>query len=247
MKQFISILLIALLLLTLNLGWRMPQDKKDITAYVVKIVRDVKKKGPTTGWQSAVALDMLRSGYQIRTEENSLAMIKFADETKLIVRQKSLVDIKGQVSGRQILDRTVYTEKGSIQFNVVKQQKEQFRFSSPVSVASIRGTEGAFNVGSDSTDKLIINRGLATLTNLLSNQSEEVGDGETGESDGSGHLRKRKSTPEEQEEGSGNLNSSFNQGLGNEQSPDQKTKRTMRIPGIDKDGNSKTLILEWEE
>jgi hypothetical protein len=174
---------------------------------------------------------MLRSGYQIRTEENSLAMIKFADETKLIVRQKSLVDIKGQVSGRQILDRTVYTEKGSIQFNVVKQQKEQFRFSSPVSVASIRGTEGAFNVGSDSTDKLIINRGLATLTNLLSNQ----------------HLRKRKSTPEEQEEGSGNLNSSFNQGLGNEQSPDQKTKRTMRIPGIDKDGNSKTLILEWEE
>jgi hypothetical protein len=247
MKRTVSITLMALLLLTLNLGWRMPQDKKDITAYVVKIVRDVKKKGPTTGWQSAVALDMLRSGYQIRTEDNSLAMIKFADETKLIVRQKSLVDIKGQVSGKQILDRTVYTERGSIQFNVVKQQKEQFRFSSPVSVASIRGTEGAFNVGSDSTDKLIINRGLATLTNLISNRSQDVNGGETGESDGSGNIRKRKSTQGEQEEGSGNLNSRFNQGLGDEKSPDQKSKRTMRIPGVDKDGNSKALILEWED
>ena len=35
----------------------------------------------------------------------SLAMIKFSDESKLIVRQKSIVDIKGSVSGRQILDR----------------------------------------------------------------------------------------------------------------------------------------------
>ncbi len=67
MKQTLTVLLVALLLLTLNLGWRPPQEKKDITAYVVKVVRDVKKKGPTAGWQAAVPLDRLRSGYQIRT------------------------------------------------------------------------------------------------------------------------------------------------------------------------------------
>jgi hypothetical protein len=247
MKQTLTVLLVALLLLTLNLGWRPPQEKKDITAYVVKVVRDVKKKGPTAGWQAAVPLDRLRSGYQIRTEESSLAMIKFADETKLIVRPKSLVDIKGQVSGKQILDRTVYTERGNIQFNVVKQQREQFRFSSPVSVASIRGTEGAFVAGADSTDMLIINTGLATLTNLRSNRSQDVGAGETGTSDGRGNLGKRKSSKDEQDLGSGDLGSPYNKDLGQPQGGDDKPKRTMRIPGVDKEGNSKTMILEWND
>lgn len=250
MKRIGFILVIAMAMLALNLGWQNPQDKKDIAAYIVKVVRDVKTKGGTTGWRAAVPLDRLKSGYQVRTEESSLAMIKFSDETKLIVRQKSIVDIKGEVSGRQILDRNIYTEKGNIQFNVVKQQKEQFRFSSPISVASIRGTLGAFIVGEDSVDNLIINRGLGTLLNLISNKSQDVGDGQTGVSDGKGNLNLRPSTDDDKNQGSDNPNSPYNKGLqGDDQGgQDQgKTKKTLRVPGEDKDGNSKTLILEWKE
>jgi hypothetical protein len=250
MKRIGMILAVAVAMLALNLGWQNPQDKKDIAAYIVKVVRDVKTKGGTTGWRAAVPLDQLKSGYQVRTEESSLAMIKFSDESKLIVRQKSIVDIKGQVSGRQILDRNIYTEKGNIQFNVVKQEKEQFRFSSPISVASIRGTVGAFIAGADSIDNLIINHGLATLLNLLSNNSQDVGDNQTGVSDGHGNVNLHQSTKDEQDQGSDNPNNPYNKGLqGDDQGgKDQgKTKKTLKVPGEDKDGNTKTLILEWKE
>ncbi len=252
MKRIALLTAIAALILLLNVGWQNPQDKHDIAAYIVKVVRDVKKRSTTTGWQTAVPLDRLKSGYQVRTEESSLAMIKFADNSKLIVRQKSIVDIKGEVRGRQILDRNVYTERGNIQFNVVKQEREQFRFSSPVSVASIRGTEGAFIAGVDSVDNLIIIHGLATLTNLLSNQSQDVGNGQTGRSDGHGNVGVHNSSNDEQNMGTDNPNSPYNQGLqegqqGGQQGDQGKTKRTLRIPGEDKDGNTKTIILEWEE
>ena len=248
MKRTGVVLVTAVAMLALNLGWQNPQDKKDIAAYVVKVVRDVKTKGGTTGWHSAVPLEQLKSGCQVRTEDQSLAMIKFADETKLIVRQKSIVDIKGTVSGKQILDRNIYTEKGNIQFNVVKQnEKEQFRFSSPVSVASIRGTGGAFIAGGDSVDMLIINHGLANLLNLLSKLSRDVGDNQTGVSDGSGHLNIRPSNDDEKLLGSDNPNNPYNKGLGGDKQNQGKNKKTLRIPGEDKDGNSKTLILEWNE
>jgi len=250
MKRTVLLMTIAVLILLLNVGWQNPQDRKDIAAYIVKIVRDVKKRSSTTGWQTAVPLDRLKSGYQVRTEDASLAMIKFADDSKLIVRQKSIVDIKGEVRGKQILDRNVYTERGNIQFNVQKQEREQFRFSSPVSVASIRGTEGAFVAGSDSLDRLIIIHGLATLTNLVSNQAQDVGDNQTGTSDGKGNLNVRGSTNDEQQMGTSDPNSPYNEGLQEgQQGKDQrgKAKRVLRIPGEDRDGNTKTIILEWEE
>ncbi|MBI4428678.1 MAG: FecR domain-containing protein, partial [Ignavibacteriales bacterium] len=120
------VVVVSVLLLLMSIAWQNPQDKKDITAYVMKVVNDVTKKGPTTGWTAAIATDRLRAGYNVRTEDGSLAVIKFADDSKLIVRPKSIVDIKGQVQGRQILDRSVYTERGNVAFNVKKQEKEQF-------------------------------------------------------------------------------------------------------------------------
>jgi hypothetical protein len=118
------------------------QDTRDIQAVVVKVVRDVQKKSQTTGWQKTLPADRLRSGYQLRTDDKSLAMVMFPDQSKLIIRAKSIVEIKGQKQDKQIVDRSVHVERGRLAFNVKKQEREQFRFSSPISVASIRGTEG---------------------------------------------------------------------------------------------------------
>lgn len=240
-QSHIVVAVAGLILLTLNVGWRTPQDKRDIQAVLVKVVRDVNRKAPTTGWQKAVPLDRLRSGYQVRTQEGSLAMIMFADQSRLVVRQKSIVEIKGQVQGRQILDRNVYLEKGNVQFNVKKQESEQFRFSSPISVASIRGTDGAFIAGEDSVDFLIILEGLATLTNLISNQSQDVGTGQTGQSDGEGALNVRQSSTQEQQQG-GSAGDQEQQGT-----PQPKVKKKMEIPGVDKSGKTTVIVIEWEE
>lgn len=243
-KSTFLILIVASILM-LSPAWRTPQNKGDFPATVIKVIKSVDKKSPTSGWQKALLADQLHSGYELRTEQGSFAMIKFPDETKIIVRQNSIVSVKAKVQGRQVLDRSIYMPRGSVAFDVKKQATEQFRFSSPISVASIRGTQGGYSSGADSVDQLIINEGLATLTNLLSHLSQDVSTGQIGITYGNGQINVNKSTPDQQEQG--NIG---NTGLGDQggnQGGTQKTKRQIRIPGEDKDGHKKTIIFEWEE
>ena len=252
-RMYIIVTVLSVVLLLLSVAWQNPQDKRDIQAYVVKVVNTVTKKGPTTGWSDAVTADRLKAGYEVQTDGGSLAIIKFQDDSKLIVRQKSIVNIKGQVQGKQILDRTVHMTKGNMAFNVKKSEKEQFRFSSPVSVASIRGTEGAYIVGQSGggmlidEDLLIILHGLADFLNLRSDKSGQVRDGQTGRARGDGTLDVNPSTPDEKGQGSSDSGNPNNQVGGDQQSGGEKTKHQLRIPGVDKDGNPKTVIIEWEE
>lgn len=229
--------LVGIVLLT-SPAWKSPQDGKDIQAIVVKVVNTVDKNVPTRGWSKAVPLDRLRSGYEVRTQDKSYALIRFADETKLLVRQKSVVEIRGRVEGRRIVDRNVHTTRGRVAFDVKKSEREQFRFSSPISVASIRGTLGSYLADSDSLNKLIINRGLASFTSLISNQTQDVGSNQTGVADDKGNLFVRQSTKDEEEEGAG------------KEPTEEDTRmetRQLRIQGVDKDGNPKTVILEWKQ
>lgn len=235
-RKLLFALVLAGSILVTSPAWRLPQDKKDIQAVIIKVVRDV-KKSTTRGWQEAVNLDRLRSGQQVRTDARSVALIKFVDNSKLIVREKSIVEIKGTVQGREVLDRDVHMTRGRITFNVTKGEREQFRFSSPISVASIRGTEGGY-ASLDSLDLLTILHGLATLTNLISNQSQDVGGNQTGTADKKGNLHVRRSTQNE-----------LNDATFNESETDDggKVRHTLRIPGEDKNGNPKTIVLEWND
>ena len=195
-KKKIVIMSVLVLLGVLTLGQKTEQDKKDISAYIVKVIRDVNMKSPTTGWQKAVPLSKLKSGYEVQTDKGSLAMILFADQSKLILREKSIVTIKGEVQGKEILSRSVHMDRGNMIFNVKKAETEQFRFSSPISVASIRGTIGGYVSGGNS-DFLTISEGLAEFTNSLSGRSSNVGSGHTGVADSSGNLDVRKANKKE--------------------------------------------------
>jgi len=243
-RKSVFLILIVASILMLSPAWRTPQDKGDFPATVIKVIRGVDKKSPTTGWQKALLADQLHSGYELRTEQGSFAMIKFPDETKIIVRQNSIVQVKARVQGRQVLDRSIYMQQGNVAFDVKKQATEQFSFSSPISVASIRGTQGGYSAGADSVDQLIINEGLATLTNLLSHLSQDVSTGQIGITYGNGQIQVHNSTHDQQQQGDiGNtgLGQGGNEGQGG------KVKRQLRIPGEDKNGNKKTIIFEWEE
>lgn len=198
MSKKIIIISVLVLLGVLSLGQKRQEDKKDISAYIVKVIRDVNMKSPATGWQKAVPLSKLKSGYEVKTDKGSLAMILFADQSKLILREKSIVTIKGTVQGKEILSRSVHMDRGNMIFNVKKAETEQFRFSSPISVASIRGTEGGY-VSGGNTDLFTISVGLAEFTNSISGRSTNVGSGQTGVADSSGNLNLRKANKKELE------------------------------------------------
>ncbi len=191
MIKKIIIISVLVLLGVLSLGQKGPQDRRDISAYIVKVIRDVNMKSPATGWQKAVPLSKLKSGYEVKTDKGSLAMILFADQSKLILREKSIVTIKGEVQGKEILSRNVHMDRGNMIFNVKKAETEQFRFSSPISVASIRGTQGGYISGGNA-DSLTISDGLADFTNSISGKTGSVATGQTGVADSSGDFHVRK-------------------------------------------------------
>lgn len=219
------------------------QDTRDIQAVVVKVVRDVLKKSTTTGWQKAIPADRLRSGYQLRTDDKSLAMIVFPDQSKLIVRAKSIVEIKGQKQDKQIVDRSVHVERGRLAFNVKKQEREQFRFSSPISVASIRGTEGGVDHSVvDTTSTFVCTDGSFDVDGF------PVNAGQTYQRHGSNQGIVRNSTPtdnnianqseqveEETDQG---------QGPGQGQAPPQQPKNRLELIGRDASGKEVKIRIE---
>ncbi len=157
-RSFVLVIIVIVAALLAAPAWNF-QEKKPIAAYIIKVVKDVEQRSKSTsGWSKALLLSELKAGYEVRTQEKSLAIIKFADESKVSVREKSIITISGEVAGNKILNRDVYIERGRAVFDVKKQETEQFRFTSPISVASIRGTEGGtgFDPGTTISDITII-------------------------------------------------------------------------------------------
>jgi hypothetical protein len=188
-RSFALVAIIAVAALLLAPAWNFQQDKKSITAIIIKVKNDVERKTPTTAWTKALLLSELKAGHEVRTMEKSLALIKFSDESKVIVREKSLLTVQGEVEGKRILNRDVYIERGRAVFDIKKQQTEQFRFSSPISVASIRGTGGGTGFEPDQGEAdLTIIVGEALFRNTQSNCERTVGAGQTARTDTSGQC-----------------------------------------------------------
>jgi hypothetical protein len=91
----------------------------------------------------------------------------------------------------------VNLDKGGLGFNIAKQRpEEEFRFTSPTSVASIRGTSGQYLVSRDG-DTLVVLNGNVLLSNNSSSKSVDVSSGFTGISGPDGSLYARQSTNDE--------------------------------------------------
>lgn len=191
MKRSLTLVIIVVVAALLAApAWNF-QEKKPIAAYIIKVVKDVERRsGKTEGWSKALALTELRAGYEVRTQESSLALIKFADDSKVTVRPKSILTIAGEVQGGKILNRDIYIERGRTVFDIKKQKEEQFRFTSPISVASIRGTQGGtgFEPSNEFADIIIIT-GLAEFSSSRTGCQVQVGAGMTGTIDSTGTCR----------------------------------------------------------
>jgi hypothetical protein len=165
-------------------------------ALVFKIVQDVTKKTSTADWTKALKGENLSSGDQVKTGTHSLAIVKFLDNSILRVREQSVLTVSGEGSrGSQV--RTIQINAGAFGFDVKKQkQNEQFRLTSPTSVASIRGTKGTWS-GGRGNDTLVVVEGLVNLRNSVSNKDLDIPAGYIGFSNSDGSLSSRHGTAEE--------------------------------------------------
>lgn len=172
-------------------------QKKKAVATVFKPVGAVEHKPENKDWTKAKPATPLISGDLIRTGENSFAIIKFLENSVLRVQEKSEVTINGEISKGEF-SKNVHLERGELGFNVKKRQNEKFEFSTPTSVASIRGTGGLLIAGLDSNDVLIVGNGTIDFRSLISNLTTRVHGGQTAYSFADGTIKVDSTTQEEQ-------------------------------------------------
>jgi len=165
-------------------------------ALAVKVIRDVSTKTETIDWTQTKKGDLIYSGDHVRTGDRSIAIVKFTDNSILRVREQSELQIIGEQKD-SVLQKNVHLTKGQFSFDIQKQtENEKFIFSSPTSVAAIRGTQGTFT-RLDSGDVVVVLQGLVNLINTVTNTSTDIGAGQTGVSNDNGTVTVHTSTKSE--------------------------------------------------
>ncbi len=232
MKTFVSICILLAVAVPAETRTAVPAADESI-ALVSRVILDVMRKEASADWQKAVRGEILNSGDRIRTGVHSLAVIKFKDNSMVRVRELSELTVTASVRGNAF-SKTVDIQTGTVGFNVNKQQQdEEFRFSTPTSVASVRGTEGLLISQADA-DTLTVLDGLVHLTNMVSAQSLDVPAGYTGISRRDGSLTVHASTPDERQAARNALESGTNE---------KKLEFELR----DRDGKTRQLDIDYHD
>jgi hypothetical protein len=163
---------------------------------ITKVVPLVDRKPADKDWSTASKGEAVFSGDRVRTGAGkSLAIIKFKDRSFLRLHENSELSVTAESKGPALL-KDASLLKGVMGFNVETQKNgDQFRFTSPTSVASIRGTRGLFLT--KQADTLIITEGLVRFRNLVSGQEVDVPAGFAGFSFPDGTIQVRAASPAE--------------------------------------------------
>lgn len=156
---------------------------------LTKVIQKVEYKSVEDGnWDNAELGGVLYDGDEVRTGNRSLALLKFLDNSLLRVRQNSIVTIYGTKENSK-LNKNTFIQQGKVGFEVSKQEGEEFKFTTPTGVASIRGTSGFFEVPVDGSMLLYVDEGLVEIESQLgSKASGSVGAGQVARINTNGDL-----------------------------------------------------------
>lgn len=212
MKLQLKIVLVLIFAFIVGFGavaQNVPVDDETPIALVKKIVRDVKyKEADQSDWELAKTGEPLAAGGEVKTGFKSLALVLFTDGSGLLrVQENSILHIYGNKEERQI-NKNTFIEKGIVGFEVSKQEDEEFKFTTPTMVASIRGTDGYLdhendNSGSDCSgiSTLVINNGLAEFQTTCGDQrSGSVGSGNFVTVSGDGNVNEGQMSDEQRQQ-----------------------------------------------
>lgn len=157
--------------LSITFAGENPSPAEAPVAIVMKIVKDVNFKKADGDWSTVKIGQPLATGDEVKTGSKSLALIKFTDNSILRVRENCSIKIYADKSNKQISKNT-YINKGDVNFKVTKQENEEFQFTTPTMVASIRGTEGMIGVDENGNSSLFVEEGSVDYTTTVGEQKK---------------------------------------------------------------------------
>lgn len=168
------------------------------TIAVVQLVKNKAYHKPPAlnDWKPAQKGLGLESGTLVKTDEKSFLLIKFLDGSFLRVGENTTLEIVGE-NPKGNYSRKVNIDNGGVDFKVSK-VKGKFEFTTPLSVATIRGTEGLL-ISRFDADTLMLREGEVDFFNKFSNIARTVRAGEIGISTRTGEITTRPMTESEQQ------------------------------------------------
>jgi hypothetical protein len=172
MKKF----LIIVLAVSISFGFTT-EEKKDSKsnnpiAFVKKIVKDVThKKVDKDDWEPAKLTVPLKDGEELKTGDKSLALVTFLDKSIIRVRENAILKIYGETENKNVKKNT-FIQRGLVGFEITTQEEgDEFKFTTPTVVASIRGTGGSIEFDDqDSTTTVRLDSGNVYLQTSTGDQ-----------------------------------------------------------------------------
>ncbi len=192
MKRRDMILAVVLFAFVASVAFMMATPPSSNIALFWVVKNTVEKKDSSDQWVKAQKGDLIYGGNFVRTEKESFTLVKFNDASTLRLGSNAEVQIYGDKN-----PQSANVSSGDVGFTMTKRVNGQFEFTTPTSVASIRGTEGILTVQMDGTDFLSIVEGLVQFSNKFSNKTIDVSAGQTGESSKDGGLNTHQTTQED--------------------------------------------------
>lgn len=171
MKKLLTILIASLFSITLLAGGGENPPADSPVAIMMKVVKDVTLKKAEADWSSVKIGAALSTNDEIKTGSQSLALIKFTDNSILRVRENSSLKIYADKNNKEISKNT-YVDKGKVGFEVKRQGNEEFKFTTPTMVASIRGTDGVLDVDGDGNTTFGLSSGSANISATQGNKGQ---------------------------------------------------------------------------
>lgn len=168
------------------------------TIAIVQLVKNKAYHKPPklNDWKLAQKGLGLESGSLVKTDNKSFLLIKFLDGSFLRVDENTTIEIIGE-NPKGNYSRKVNIENGGVDFKVSK-VKGKFEFTTPLSVATIIGTEGVL-ISKTDADTLMVKEGEIDFLNKISNISRTVKAGEIGISTKEGEISTRVMTELDQQ------------------------------------------------
>ena len=174
----------------------LPQLQADVIARLIKVEGNVyfKRMGMETFSEKAKPGAAILNGDAIKVGETGFGAIMYLDDrTILKIRENTKFSFMETQN-----TRTVDLTHGTLLNNVKSEGRtKSFRIQTPVSVASVKGTEFAAIVSQTGVDQFIGKEGLFEVLNMISGETVAVGPGQKAISNATGNLVQAPASPED--------------------------------------------------
>lgn len=163
MKKALNIIFVIILLPFVT----ATTNSDNPVAVIKKAVNNVQQKSLAGKWIKSNKGGILYDGMEVKTGYKSLAVIQFTDNSGILtVRENCVANIYAAQKNKK-MDKNTVINRGVVHFDVNKQSPdEEFKFTTPTVVASIRGTSGYIEVEKDSTTNIVCEKGVIEVEAL---------------------------------------------------------------------------------